>query len=117
LDDLRAIDWNALENEGLKTRGANAKVTEPSPMKASLLAIVLGTLAISAIPASAQVSPPGQKTYCLQKGTTGTPECAYDTLAQCKQAMSGPTDSCNMRAPQTQGRGGATNPPATPPKR
>jgi hypothetical protein len=86
-------------------------------MKTSLFAIVVGTLALGAIPASAQVAQSSQKAYCLQKGTSGTSECAYDTLAQCKQAMTGPTDNCNMRA-QTRGQGGgATNPPANPPKR
>jgi hypothetical protein len=87
-------------------------------MKTAALAILAGTLAFTAIPASAQISQSGDKAYCLQKGTSGSRECAYDTLAQCKQAMTGATDSCNMRAPQTQGQGGgATNPPAQTPKR
>jgi hypothetical protein len=45
-------------------------------MKTSLFAIVVGTLALGAIPASAQVAQSSQKAYCLQKGTSGTSECA-----------------------------------------
>ena len=86
-------------------------------MKTAALAIIAGTLAFTAIPASAQISQSGDKAYCLQRGTSGSRECAYDTLAQCRQAMTGATDNCNMRAPETRGQGGSANPPTTPPKR
>jgi len=50
---------------------------------------------IAAVAANAEG---GQKAFCLQTGTSGTAACSYDTMEQCKKAMTGATDKCSPRS-------------------
>ena len=63
-----------------------------------LLSALIGAAALAVIMAAgAAAQQSGTKPFCLQKGTAGTMDCAYDTMAQCKKAATGPTDSCSPR--------------------
>lgn len=68
------------------------------------IALVAGGMALFGTAAVAQPSS-GDKPYCLQQGTSGTVDCSYDSMEQCRKAMTGPTDGCSM-AGQTRGQGG-----------
>jgi hypothetical protein len=57
--------------------------------------------------AGAMAQQKGNKPFCLQKGTSGTMDCAYDTMAQCKAAATGATDGCSPR----KSTGDAAKPP------
>jgi hypothetical protein len=56
---------------------------------------VLAVAGFALIAASANAQ--GTKPFCLQKGTSGTMDCSYDTMEQCRKSMTGATDSCSPR--------------------
>jgi hypothetical protein len=63
-------------------------------MRAVLIAFdVIGPLAAAPVPADAQPRP-----WCLRTGsdgpTGGLDDCSYQTLAQCRASMGGPSDRC-----------------------
>lgn len=47
--------------------------------------------------AGANAQQPGQKPFCLQKDTGGLMDCSYDTMEQCRKAMTGSTGTCSPR--------------------
>jgi hypothetical protein len=82
----------------LRTSGADKTEKRINAMRtvittASLVAIAVAVNAALVAPATAQDR---GEAYCLTESDSGTLDCSYQTLSQCEQSKTGPTDTCGL---------------------